>query len=96
MMHRFRLRLRLLPIDRFAGLYPIKTGRMPNSKFDVGRWMFDLPAMPLGGPGRMYVYFALVAMIMQPSFIAHGRRVFIGFQGDPQGSTVPVRINTRI
>ncbi|MBU4425959.1 MAG: hypothetical protein KKB35_04405, partial [Proteobacteria bacterium] len=38
-------------------------------------WMFDLPAMPLGGLGRMSWCLGPVTMIMPPSFVMHGRRV---------------------
>jgi hypothetical protein len=37
--------------------------------------MFDLPAMPLGGLGRMFWCLGSVTMIMPPSFVMHGRRV---------------------
>jgi len=35
-----------------------------------------LPAMPLGGLGRMSWCLGPVTMIMPPSFVMHGRRVF--------------------
>jgi hypothetical protein len=38
--------------------------------------MFDLPAMPLGGLGRMSSCLDPVTMIIPPSFVMHGRRVF--------------------
>jgi len=38
--------------------------------------MFDLPAMPLGGLGRMSSCLGPMTMIIQPSFVMHGRRVF--------------------
>jgi len=44
--------------------------------FGVGRWMFDLPAMPLGGFGRMSSCLGPMTMIIPPSFVMHGRRVF--------------------
>ncbi len=44
--------------------------------FDVGRSMFDLPAMPLGGLGRMSSCLGPVTMIILPSSVMHGRRVF--------------------
>ena len=46
------------------------------SSFDVQRWTFDLPAMPLGGLSRMSSCVGLVIMIIRPSFVVHGRRVF--------------------
>jgi hypothetical protein len=42
----------------------------------IGRSMLDLPAMPLGGLGRMSSCLDPVTMIMPPSFVMHGRRVF--------------------
>ncbi len=42
----------------------------------IQNWMFDLPAMPLGGLGRMSWRLGPVTMIMPPSFVMHGRRVF--------------------
>ena len=44
--------------------------------FDVGRSMFDLPAMPLGGLGRMSSCLGPMTMIIPPSSVMHGRRVF--------------------
>jgi len=41
-----------------------------------GCWTFDLPAMPLGGLGRMSSCLGPVTMIIPPSFVMHGRRVF--------------------
>ena len=42
----------------------------------VASWTFDLPAMPLGGLGRMSLCLGPVTMIIPPSFEMHGRRVF--------------------
>jgi hypothetical protein len=42
----------------------------------IGRSMFDLPAMPLGGLGKMPSCLGPVTMIISPSFVMHGRRVF--------------------
>jgi len=44
--------------------------------FDVGRSMLDLPAMPLGCLDRMSSCLGPVTMIIPPSFVMHGRRVF--------------------
>jgi hypothetical protein len=42
----------------------------------IGRSMLDLPAMPLGGLGRISSCLGPVTMIIPPSFVMHGRRVF--------------------
>ena len=44
--------------------------------FNIRCWTFDLPAMPLGGLGRMSWCLGPVTMIMPPLFVMHGRRVF--------------------
>jgi hypothetical protein len=38
---------------RSAGLYPVKTDRTPYSKFDLGRWMFDVHRLS----GRQVFFF---------------------------------------
>ena len=54
--------------------------------FKIRRSMFDLPAMPLGGLGRMSWCLGPVTMIMPPSFVMHGRRVFdVHFFSVPPG-----------
>ena len=56
--------------------------------FDVGRSTFDLPAIPLGGLVRMSSCLGPVTMIIPPSFVMHGRRVFdvhLLSYGNPRG-----------
>ena len=61
--------------------------------FDVECSMFDLPAMPLGGLGRMSWCLGPVTMIMPPSFVMHGRRVLdvhLSKQPKPHSTNPPI------
>ena len=47
-----------------------------TSSFKIRCWTFDLPAMPLSSLGRMSWCLGPMTMIIPPSFVMHGRRVF--------------------